>query len=146
VRVSTDQHVYVFRSLQINIATYTLTWIISVVLVATIACLIRVLLYRRNIYNFVKHHLELIAIFLKKKIEKKREYVNPDNSVPLRLRSYSACIYWSACLRFQIFTNKHRYIYSNLNNISRYFPLIGDEIVDGEGLNYPVVMKMILKF
>jgi hypothetical protein len=33
--------------------------------------------------------------------------------------------------------NKHRYIYSNPNNISRYFPLIRDEIVDGEGLNYP---------
>ena len=43
----------------------------------------------------------------------------------------------SACLRLQIFTNKHRYISSNPNNISRYFPLIGDEIVDGEGLNYP---------
>jgi hypothetical protein len=41
---------------------------------AAIACLIRVLLYRRNIYNFVKRHSELIAIFLKK-IEKKREYV-----------------------------------------------------------------------
>ena len=27
-------------------------------------------------------------------------------------------------------------ISSNPNNISRYFPLIGDEIVDGEGLNY----------
>ena len=27
--------------------------------------------------------------------------------------TYSACIYWSACLRFQIFTNKHRYISSN---------------------------------
>jgi hypothetical protein len=40
-----------------------------------IACLIRVPLYRRNVYNFVKRHLELIAIFLKKKIEKKREYV-----------------------------------------------------------------------
>ena len=51
--------------------------------------------------------------------------------------TYSACIYWSACLRLQIFTNKHRYISSNPNNISRYFPLIGDEIVDGEGLNYP---------
>ena len=33
--------------------------------------------------------------------------------------------------------NKHLYISSNPNNISRYFPLIGDEIVDGEGLNYP---------
>ena len=51
--------------------------------------------------------------------------------------TYSACIYWSACLRLQIFTNKHRYTSSNPNNISRYFPLIGDEIVDGEGLNYP---------
>jgi hypothetical protein len=51
--------------------------------------------------------------------------------------TYSACIYWSACLRLQIFTNKQRYISSNPNNISRYFPLIGDEIVDGEGLNYP---------
>ena len=51
--------------------------------------------------------------------------------------TYSACIYWSACLRLQIFTNKHRYISSNPNNISRYFPLIGDEIVDVEGLNYP---------
>jgi hypothetical protein len=28
-------------------------------------CLIRVLLYRRNVYNFVKRHSELIAIFLK---------------------------------------------------------------------------------
>ena len=37
----------------------------------------------------------------------------------------------------QIFTNKHRYISSNLNNINRYFLLIGDEIVDEEGLNYP---------
>jgi hypothetical protein len=46
--------------------------------------------------------------------------------------TYSACIYWSACLRLQIFTNKHCYISSNPNNISRYFPLIGDEIVDGE--------------
>jgi hypothetical protein len=43
--------------------------------------------------------------------------------------TYSACIYWSVCLRLQIFTNKHRYISSNPNNISRYFPLIGDEIV-----------------
>jgi hypothetical protein len=31
-------------------------------------------MYRRNIYNFVKRHSELVAIFLKK-IEKKREYV-----------------------------------------------------------------------
>ena len=46
---------------------------------------------------------------------------------------YSVCIYWSAGLRLQIFTNKHRCISSNPNNISRYFPLI----VDGEGLNYP---------
>jgi hypothetical protein len=37
---------------------------------AAIACLIRVLLYRRNVYIFVKHHSELIAIFLKK-LEKK---------------------------------------------------------------------------
>ena len=44
--------------------------------------------------------------------------------------TYSACIYWSACLRLQIFTNKHHYISSNPNNISRYFPLIWDEIVD----------------
>ena len=44
--------------------------------------------------------------------------------------TYSACIYWSACLRLQIFTNKHCYISSNPNNISRYFPLIGDEIVE----------------
>ena len=28
-------------------------------------------------------------------------------------------------------------ISSNPNNISRYFPLIRDEIVDGKGLNYP---------
>ena len=35
-------------------------------LVADIACLIRVLLYRRNVYNYVKRHSELIAIFLKK--------------------------------------------------------------------------------
>jgi hypothetical protein len=34
--------------------------------------------------------------------------------------TYSACIYWSACLCLQIFTNKHRYISSNPNNISRY--------------------------
>ena len=39
-----------------------------------VACLIRVLLYRRNVYNFVKRHSELIAIFLKK-LEKNREYV-----------------------------------------------------------------------
>ena len=32
IRVSTDQHVYVCRSLQINIATYPLTRIISVVI------------------------------------------------------------------------------------------------------------------
>jgi hypothetical protein len=32
VRVSTDQHVYACRSLQINIATYPLTRIISVVI------------------------------------------------------------------------------------------------------------------
>jgi hypothetical protein len=49
----------------------------------------------------------------------------------------SVCNYWSACLRLQIFTYKHRYISSNPNNISRYFPLNADEIVDGEGLNYP---------
>jgi hypothetical protein len=30
--------------------------------------------YRRNVYNFVKRHSELIAIFLKK-LEKNREYV-----------------------------------------------------------------------
>jgi hypothetical protein len=41
---------------------------------AAIACLIRVLLYRRNVYNFVKRHSELIAIFLKK-FEKNKEYV-----------------------------------------------------------------------
>ena len=41
---------------------------------AATACLIRVLLYRRNVYNFVKSHSELIAIFLKK-LEKNREYV-----------------------------------------------------------------------
>jgi uncharacterized membrane protein len=41
---------------------------------AAIACLIRVLLYRRNVYNFVKRHSELIAIFLKK-LEKNREYI-----------------------------------------------------------------------
>ena len=39
-----------------------------------VACLIRVLLYRRNVYNFVKRHSELIAIFLKKN-RKNREYV-----------------------------------------------------------------------
>jgi hypothetical protein len=49
-----------------------------------VVCLIRVLLYRRNVYNFVKRHLELIAIFLKK-IRKKARICNPDNSVPLRL-------------------------------------------------------------
>jgi hypothetical protein len=43
-------------------------------LCAAIACLIRVPLYRRNVYNVVKRHSELIAIFLKK-LEKKREYV-----------------------------------------------------------------------
>jgi hypothetical protein len=58
-----------------------------------------------------------------------------ENLSSIRNTTYSACIYWSACL--QIFTNKHRYISSNPNNISRYFLLIGDEIVDGEGLNYP---------
>jgi hypothetical protein len=47
--------------------------------------------------------------------------------------TYSACIYWSACLRLQIFTNKHRYISSNPNNISRYFPLIGDEQIQRSG-------------
>ena len=52
-----------------------------VLLGADIACLIKVLLYRRNIYNFVKRHSELIAIFLKK-----TRICNPDNSVPLRLR------------------------------------------------------------
>jgi hypothetical protein len=41
---------------------------------AIIACLIRVLLYRRNVYNFVKRHSEHVAIFLKK-LEKNREYV-----------------------------------------------------------------------
>ena len=60
---------------------------------------------------------------------------------------YSACIYWSACLRLQIFTNKHCYISSNPNNISRYFPLIRDEIVDGEGLNYPgYIFSVFFKF
>jgi hypothetical protein len=49
-----------------------------------VVCLIRVLLYRRNVYNFVKRHLELIAIFLKK-IRKKTRICNPDNSIPLRL-------------------------------------------------------------
>jgi hypothetical protein len=42
-------------------------------------------LYRRNVYNFVKRHSELIAIFLKK-LEKKQRICNPNNSVPLRLR------------------------------------------------------------
>jgi hypothetical protein len=41
---------------------------------AAIACLIRLLLYRRHAYNFVKRHSELIAIFLKK-LEKNKEYV-----------------------------------------------------------------------
>jgi hypothetical protein len=35
----------------------------------------KVLLYRRNVYNFVKRHSELIAIFLKKLEKKNREYV-----------------------------------------------------------------------
>ena len=35
MRVSTDQHVYVCRSLQINIATYPLTRIISVVILVS---------------------------------------------------------------------------------------------------------------
>ena len=35
IRVSTDQHVYVCRSLQINIATYPLTRIISVVILVS---------------------------------------------------------------------------------------------------------------
>ena len=34
--------------------------------------------------------------------------------------TYSTCIYWSACLRLQIFTNKHRYISSNPNNMSLF--------------------------
>jgi hypothetical protein len=46
---------------------------------AAIACLIRVLLYRRNVHNFVKRHSELITIFLKK-IEKNREYITVGNS------------------------------------------------------------------
>ena len=61
---------------------------------------------------------------------------NNERKSSIRNTTYSACIYWSACLRLQIFTNKHRYISSNPNNISRYFPLIEDEIVDREGLNY----------
>ena len=61
---------------------------------------------------------------------------NRENLSSISNTTYSACIYWLACLRLQIFTNKHRYISSNPNNISRYFPLIRDEIVDGEGLNY----------
>jgi hypothetical protein len=36
--------------------------------------LIKVLLYRRSVYNIVKRHSELIAIFLKY-LEKNREYV-----------------------------------------------------------------------
>jgi hypothetical protein len=51
-----------------------------------VACWIRVLLYRRIVYNFVKRLPELIAIFKKKKIEKKPRICNPDNSVLLRLR------------------------------------------------------------
>jgi hypothetical protein len=72
-------------------------------------------------------HRQLLFLF-KKNNERKSSISNT---------TYSACIYWSACLHLQIFTNKHRYISSNPNDISRYFPLIGDEIVDGEGLNYP---------
>jgi hypothetical protein len=71
-------------------------------------------------------HRRLLFLF-KKNNERKSSISNT---------TYSACIYWSACLRLQIFTNKHRYISSNPNNISHYFPLIGDEIIDGEGLNY----------
>ena len=73
-------------------------------------------------------HRRLLFLF-KKNNERK-------SSISNATYMYSVCIYWSACLRLQIFTNKHRYISSN-PNISRYFPLIGDEIVDGEGLNYP---------
>ena len=39
---------------------------------AAIVCLTRVLLCRRNVYNFVKRHSELIAIFLKKNRKKTR--------------------------------------------------------------------------
>ena len=70
----------------------------------------------------------LLLFLFKKNNERKSSISNT---------THSACIYWSACLRLQIFTNKHRYISSNPNNISRYFPLIADEIADGEGLNYP---------
>jgi hypothetical protein len=72
-------------------------------------------------------HRRLLFLF-KKNNERKSSISNT---------TYSACIYWSACLRLQIFKNKHRYISSNPNNISRYFPLIGDEIIDGQGMNYP---------
>jgi hypothetical protein len=41
------------------------------------------------------------------------------------------------CRSLQINITKYDVISSNPNNISRYFPLIGDEIVEGEGLNYP---------
>ena len=53
-----------------------------------------------------------------------------ENLSSISSTTYSACIYWSACLRLQTFTNKHCYISSNPNNISRYFLLIRDEIVD----------------
>jgi len=72
-------------------------------------------------------HCRLLFLF-KKNNERKSSISNT---------RYSACIYWLACLRLQIFKNKHRYISSHPNNISRNFPLIGDEIIDGEGLNYP---------
>jgi hypothetical protein len=65
---------------------------------ATIACLIRVLLYRRSVYNFVKHHSELIEIFLKK-IRKKPIICNPDNSVPLRLRFH---LRWAENVTFSL--------------------------------------------
>ena len=45
---------------------------------------------------------------------------NNERKSSIRNTTYSACIYWSACLRLQIFTNKHRYISSNPNNMSLF--------------------------
>jgi hypothetical protein len=87
--------------------------------------------------NWRKYTVTLVSschrrlLFLFKKIMR-------ENLSSISNTTYSVCIYWSACLCLQIFnTNKHRYISSNPNNISRYFPLIRDEIVDRKGLNYP---------
>ena len=80
---------------------------------------------KKNVTGYIQYYKKMVG-------QTQRPWVRQNRSSCL-----TQCQTEKKSLRLQIFINKHRYISSNTNNISHYFPLIRDEIVDGEGLNYP---------